>query len=356
MSGINLFKKLLPGLLPLFVFIAADEIWGTEVGLITAVSFGIVQLGFTYFKERRIDRFVLVDTGLIVFLGLISVLLENEIFFKIKPVLIGLILCAILGFSAFSGKNLLLSMSKRYMKDVQMNDLQIQYFTRSVKIMFFLFLAHTALTAYAAFYLSKESWAFISGGLFYILFGVYFLYEFVRVKLIKQKLPENAEWFPVVNEEGKILGKATRDQCHSGSMLLHPVVHIHIFNRHRQLFLQKRSQQKDIQPGKWDTAVGGHVDWGESIERACEREVSEEVGIQNLKSRFLYRYIWRSEVESELVHVFVAQYDNKIDINTEELEDGRFWTLKEINHSIGKNIFTPNFEYDFALLKKHLKL
>lgn len=65
------------------------------------------------------------------------------------------------------------------------------------------------------------------------------------------------EWFPLVDEKGETIGKATRKECHSGSKMLHPVVHLHIFNKAGDLYLQKRSINKDIQPGKWDTAVGG---------------------------------------------------------------------------------------------------
>ena len=68
------------------------------------------------------------------------------------------------------------------------------------------------------------------------------------------------EWFPLVDEEGNVIGKATRIECHSGSKLLHPVIHLHIFNSAGDLLLQKRSMRKDIQPGKWDPAVGGHVE------------------------------------------------------------------------------------------------
>ena len=46
-------------------------------------------------------------------------------------------------------------------------------------------------------------------------------------------------------------------------MLLHPVVHLHVMREGGFLYLQKRAMDKDIQPGKWDTAVGGHVDFGE---------------------------------------------------------------------------------------------
>ena len=87
------------------------------------------------------------------------------------------------------------------------------------------------------------------------------------------------EIFPLVDEAGNLVGSATRKECHSGSMLLHPVVHLHIFNSKGELFLQKRSSLKDIQPGKWDTAVGGHIDLGENVEMALRREAREELGI-----------------------------------------------------------------------------
>ena len=72
------------------------------------------------------------------------------------------------------------------------------------------------------------------------------------------------ERFPLVDEEGTVVGVATRGACHNGSRLLHPVVHLHVFNAKGELYLQKRPEWKDIQPGKWDTAVGGHMDYGET--------------------------------------------------------------------------------------------
>ena len=83
----------------------------------------------------------------------------------------------------------------------------------------------------------------------------------------------NQEMFPIVDEQGNITGAATRGECHSGSKLLHPVVHLHVFNAQGDIYLQKRPEWKDIQPGKWDTAVGGHIDLGESVEIA-QREKS----------------------------------------------------------------------------------
>ena len=93
------------------------------------------------------------------------------------------------------------------------------------------------------------------------------------------KRDNREEIFPVVDVEGNVIGQATRGECHSGSKLLHPVVHLHVFDKSGRLYLQRRPDWKDIQPGKWDTAVGGHIDYGENVETALRREASEELGI-----------------------------------------------------------------------------
>ena len=38
------------------------------------------------------------------------------------------------------------------------------------------------------------------------------------------------ELFPLVDEQGNILGAITRGEAHGGSKKLHPVVHLHLFN------------------------------------------------------------------------------------------------------------------------------
>ncbi len=166
---------------------------------------------------------------------------------------------------------------------------------------------------------------------------------------------EKEEWFPLVDETGKITGRATRKECHGGSFLLHPVVHLHVFNSHGELFLQKRSGKKDIQPGKWDTAVGGHIDFGEEVYQALMREASEELGISDFVPEFFYRYVWDSPLERELVYTYRTTYEGKITPDTSELDDGRFWTFSEIEGQIGKGIFTPNFEKEFSILCREIQ-
>ena len=351
MNRKDLLKRFLPGLLPLFVFIAADEIWGTTVGLIVAVVFGLGQLLFFLIKEKRLDRFTLLDTGLIVIMGGVSLAFDNDIFFKLKPGLIGVVLCIILGISVFTPANIMFAMSKRYMGDIQFNKSQEKQMKQSLLIMFILFSFHTAFVIYSAFYMSKEAWAFISGGLFYILFGVYAVFEFIKAKLKNKKL-NTEEWVPLVDEKGMVIGKAPRSVVHNDNTLLHPVVHLHVINNQGSIYLQKRPLFKDIQPGKWDTAVGGHVALNETIEQALLRETKEEIGISPTNANTFAQYVWKSDVESELVFSFVTIYNEQLFPDKSEVDDGKFWTVTEINQNIGKNVFTPNFEHEFQMLQK----
>ena len=155
------------------------------------------------------------------------------------------------------------------------------------------------------------------------------------------------EFFPIVDEQGTVIGKATRGECHSGTRLLHPVVHLHVFNGQGDVYLQKRPEWKDIQPGKWDTAVGGHLDYGETPEEALCREVREELGMTDFTPSFIGKYVFESQRERELVYVHRTTYDGKIQPSTEELDGGRFWTMQEIREAMGQGVLTPNFESEF---------
>ena len=111
---------------------------------------------------------------------------------------------------------------------------------------------------------------------------------------------------------------------------------------------------KLIQPGKWDTAVGGHISSGESVEQGLKREAEEELGITDFQLTPVAKYIWETDVESELVFMFISKYNKAITINKEEIDEGKFWKIKKIKESLNKGILTPSFEFEFDILMKQV--
>lgn len=157
------------------------------------------------------------------------------------------------------------------------------------------------------------------------------------------------ELLPLVDEYGNVIGRATRKECHGPGRPLHPVVHLHVFDRTGRLYLQKRPMWKDIQPGRMDTSVGGHVDFGESISDALRREAREEFGLDNFVAEPLGSYIFECERERELINAFRTTVDSD-PRPSDELDGGCYMSLEEIEAGIGTGIFTPNFEMEFRRL------
>ncbi|MDE5799899.1 MAG: NUDIX domain-containing protein [Paramuribaculum sp.] len=168
---------------------------------------------------------------------------------------------------------------------------------------------------------------------------------------------DKIEYLPTVDEQGNVTGKATRKDCHA-KRLLHPVVHLHVIDEQGNILLQKRSASKLIQPGKWDTAVGGHVDYGEAIEDALRREASEELGLEWFESRRIDSYVWDCPAERELVnsHIAVAPAGFEPRVEAGEADEVRYWSRAEIDEAIDEDLFTPNFIYEYInFLKPALK-
>ena len=165
-------------------------------------------------------------------------------------------------------------------------------------------------------------------------------------------LPDNDEILEVVDEKGYVLKLVKRSEIHSDPSLLHRVVHVLLFDKKGRLLLQKRSLNKDVAPGKWDTSVGGHVNPGEDILEAARREMKEELGISGCRLDYLYAYQFSNHIESELVSSFSCIYSGKFLFNKDEIDEIAFWDIKKIKENLGNNVFSGHFEKEISVFFK----
>ena len=152
------------------------------------------------------------------------------------------------------------------------------------------------------------------------------------------------ELFDIYDEAGNRVGTAPRRKCHGDPKLLHHTAHVVVFHPETgDILLQKRAATKDIQPGKWDTAVGGHLALGEDYETGARRELAEELGVTSpVELEYLFDGKIRNAIESEDTRVFGIRMAAGFKFQTSEIDAIRFWTAAELFDPANRINFTPN--------------
>lgn len=158
---------------------------------------------------------------------------------------------------------------------------------------------------------------------------------------------EAEERLEIVNHKGEVIGHALRSEIHGNPSMMHRVVHVLVFNSEGEVLLQKRSQNKDVAPGKWDTSVGGHVAIGESLVSSSRREMYEELGVEGYEPEYLYSYTHSNAYETELVTTYRCLIEEEFSFDGEEIDEIKFWNFDEIRGVMGKGILSDNFEHEF---------
>ena len=163
------------------------------------------------------------------------------------------------------------------------------------------------------------------------------------------------EYFYVVDEEDNVVGKATREECHSESGRIHRSVYIFVLNDKNEIFIQRRSMSKDLYPGYCTGSATGHVDYGEDYDEAAKRELKEELGIDAPLQR-LGKVKSFSEDEQEISVLYICRYNGPFKFNRKEIVEGVFLSIEDIKRSLetGERKFAYGFEVAFKELLRHI--
>lgn len=348
-------KNIGTGIVPLIILIVAEWIWGMKVGLWVALAYGVLELAYFGIKYRRFEKATIADIGLIVGLGAVALLLEGETLEKIKPLIYLAIMLLLIGVSAFSKHNIMLAASARMMKGKVFSPFELYRMESTMRSMFYWLFAYFIILLISILFLPENITDFFNGTAIYLAIGSYFIYTFLYSKYLNNQYRKE-EWLPLIKEDGSVIGTAPRSLVHNRrNRWLHPVVHLQVVGE-GGIWLQKRAQNKLVQPGKWDSAVGGHVSANETIDTALLKEAWQEIKLrlEGEKALFLGRYQWETEIEHEMVYSFMLHTEKELFARNDEIDDLRLWSFEEIEQKIGKGLFTPNFEYEYSLYKEKI--
>lgn len=158
---------------------------------------------------------------------------------------------------------------------------------------------------------------------------------------------KDSELFDEVDEHDRVIGPKPRGYIHVNN-LRHRAVHIELFNSRGELYLQRRSPWKDLNPSKWDSSAAGHVDAGESYAQAASRELGEELGVHTTLAR-IGALPCSKETSWEFVEVFRGCHEGPFRLAGLEVETGGFFPLEQISRWLGDrpDDFSPLFHMIF---------
>jgi isopentenyldiphosphate isomerase len=160
------------------------------------------------------------------------------------------------------------------------------------------------------------------------------------------------EILDIVNLNDQVIAQATRDEVYK-KFLCHRIVHVLIFDDAGKMALQKRSQNVSFCPGYWSTAVGGHVQSGESYVEGALREFEEELNIIGALEFFSKDLYTAESSPTKFITAFKSSFNGPFRPNPLEVDVVDFFTIDEVRKMIDDGEkFHPELLF---LFKKYFK-
>ena len=361
----TLLRALLPGLAPVLVFVLAEAIYGEFVGLVIGIAVGIGEFLYSLVRNHKADPFVAADTVLLAAAGALSLLLKDEIFYKMKPAVVEAVMGIGLGSLLLLPPSVMKGYISSQIRGVQISDAALPGMKRSLTAMVAVLGLHIGLTVWSALALPTAAWGFISGGLLYVLFGFVVLVQFIAVRRTARlartagRAGPGEPMLPVLDAEGHVVEVLPASECHKGPGKLHPAVHLVVADGAGRFYLRRRPAGPGPDAGLWEQALVFHAVASEGPEAALAREFGRQLGValppptaeQGAPQQFL-RYRREDGTESELVLAYILRFEGPFPPDARPGGEGRFWGRAEMWESRGRGILSPQLEFELGLMEQ----
>lgn len=175
---------------------------------------------------------------------------------------------------------------------------------------------------------------------------------------VSKIVSSESEELILVDTQDNETGHRSKAECHDGDGVLHRAFSLFLFNGHRELLLQRRSESKRLWPGYWSNSCCSHPRRGESIHTATRRRLSDELNV-TATLEYVYKFRYQASfgdagAENELCHVFLGTTGGVLRPNVSEIAEVRFVTARELSAELeaDADAFTPWFKMEWLALNR----
>lgn len=173
------------------------------------------------------------------------------------------------------------------------------------------------------------------------------------------------EYIDILNDQGKKTGETClKSEAHKKG-IFHASVHIWIFDKHKNVIIQKRAADKDTFPSLWDISVAGHISAGEEPLSAALREVEEEIGLIVTEKQLCFIGTAKKRIEhhanlidNELLYIYMCEVDfeiNQLKIQKEEVSAIKSIHLNELIEKVKNAAFVPRTDNYYPFVFEKIK-
>ncbi|MET0144248.1 MAG: NUDIX domain-containing protein [Ilumatobacteraceae bacterium] len=159
------------------------------------------------------------------------------------------------------------------------------------------------------------------------------------------------ELVDIVDGDDEVVGTVTRSRMRR-ERLRHRTAFIVISSTDGRLLVHRRSEDKDVWPGRWDLAVGGVVGSGESYEQAARRELAEEVGVTDAEPHEVTVGRYADDDVDLVAHVFRIVHDGPFRFADGEVVEARWVDRPGLDALVAEAAFVPD---SLALLTDEIR-
>lgn len=182
-----------------------------------------------------------------------------------------------------------------------------------------------------------------------VFIAILVVYELIHWSQLRKQIL-NEEWLPIVDESGGVHGRIALSVSRtSGDKHLHPVIRIALINK-GHLYLKERSGFPFSESNRIDYPVERYLRFKESLDEGVKETFIENGGTADLPSRFIFRYVYKSIEANRLIYLYACNILDDTVLEKLNLQDGKWWTGRQINENLHTGIFSPCFEKEYELL------